>query len=56
MCYQWVLVELQKKIDRIEEDDENYQENRRWKKYRKHQEEIYEKLRKENEQQDERYF
>lgn len=56
MCYQWVLVELQKKIDKIEDEDENYQENKRWIKYRRQQEEIYEKLRKENEQQDEQYF
>ena len=54
MCYQWVLVELQKKIDKIEEEDEDYQENKRWKKYRKQQEEIYEILRKENETENER--
>ena len=56
MCYQWVLVELQKKIDKIEDTDENYQENKKWIKCRKQQEEIYDILRKENEKQDERYF
>lgn len=49
MCYQMVLVELQKKIDKIEDKDENYQENKKWIKYRNQQNAIYEKIRKENE-------
>lgn len=49
MCYQWVLVELQKKIDKIEDEDENYQENKKWIKYRSQQDAIYEQIRKDNE-------
>lgn len=56
MCYQWVLVELAKKIEKIENEDENYQENKKWIKYRKQQEDIWEILRKENEFQDGRGF
>lgn len=53
MCYQWELVELAKKIEKIEDEEVDYRENRKWIKYRKRQEDIYEILRKEN-QQDER--
>lgn len=49
MCYQWILVELQKKIDKIEDEDENYQENKKWIKYRKQQDAIYNQIRKNNE-------
>ena len=49
MCYQMVLVELQKKIDKIEDEDENYQENKKWIKYRGQQDAIYKKIRKDNE-------
>lgn len=49
MCYRFTLVELQKKIDRIEDEDENYRENKRWIKYRQQQESIYDMIRKENE-------
>lgn len=49
MCYEWVLVELAKKIQRIEDKCENYQENKNWKKYRNQQNAIYEKIRKNNE-------
>jgi hypothetical protein len=56
MCYQWELVELAKRIQKIEDEDEDYQKNKKWIKYRNRQVSIYEKLRKENEKQDERYF
>lgn len=49
MYYRWVLIELQKKIDKIEDEDENYQENKKWIKYRNQQNEIYEQIRKDNE-------
>ena len=49
MCYQWALVELQKKIDKIEDEDENYQENKKWIKYRGQQDAIYKQIRKDNE-------
>ena len=49
MCLELILVELQKKIDKIEDEDINYQENKRWIKYRKQQEVIYDKIRKDNE-------
>lgn len=52
MCYQWALVKLAEKIQKIEDEDENYQENKKWIKYRKQQEDIWEILRKENELQD----
>ena len=47
---QWALVELAKKIQDIEDEDENYRENKKWIKYRSQQDEIYEIFRKENEQ------
>lgn len=56
MCYQWVLVELAKKIEKIENEDEDYRQNKKWIKYRKQQDEIYDILRKKNEVQDERSF
>ena len=49
MCYDWLLVELQHKINKIEDEDVNYQENKKWIKYRKHQEDIYDVIRKNNE-------
>lgn len=50
MCYSsWILVELQNKINQIEESDENYQLNKKWKKYRKQQDIIYEQIRRDNE-------
>lgn len=49
MCYQWVLVELQKKIDKIEDEDINYRQNKKWIKYRKQQDMIYDQIRKDNE-------
>ena len=48
MKYGWVLVELQKKINRIEDNVVDYQQNKRWKRYRNQQERIYNELRKEN--------
>jgi hypothetical protein len=48
MCLEWTLVELQRKIDKIEDEDENYQENKRWKKYRKLQDYIYKEIREKN--------
>lgn len=53
---QWTLVELGHKIQAIEDDDEDYRENKKWIKYRQQQEELWEILRKENENQDGRYF
>ena len=49
MKYRWVLVELQKKINRIEDNVVDYQQNKKWIKYRNQQERIYNELRKENE-------
>lgn len=54
MCYRMVLVDLADKIEKIEDEDENYQENKKWIKYRKQQEDIWEKIRKENALQNER--
>ena len=51
---QWTLVELGHKIQTIEDDDENYRENKKWIKYRQQQEDLWEILRKENESEDER--
>lgn len=53
---QWTLVELGHKIQAIEDDNENYRENKKWIKYRQQQEDLWEVLRKENENQDERSF
>lgn len=53
---QWKLVELGHEIQAIEDDDENYRENKKWIKFRQQQEKLWEILRKENEQQDERSF
>lgn len=50
----WSLVELQKKIDQIEDKDSNYINNPKWKKYRKQQDLLYKKIRKSNEQERER--
>lgn len=55
MCLEYTLVELQHKIDKIEDEDENYRENKKWKKYRKLQDYIYNEIRERNEQ-DERNF
>ena len=49
MCYNWELVELAKKIQKIEDKDENYRENKKWLKFRKRQEDIWDKMRKNNE-------
>lgn len=49
MCLEMVLIQLQKKIDKIEEQDENYQENKKWIKYRNQQNAIYKQIRKDNE-------
>lgn len=54
MCYNWELVELQHKINKIEDEDENYRENRKWLKFRKRQEKIWDTMRKENEMELER--
>ena len=48
MKYGWVLVELQKKINRIEDNVVDYQQNKKWIKYRNQQERIYNEFRKEN--------
>ena len=56
MCYQWELVELAKIIEKIEDEDEDYQKNKKWIKCRKRQEDIWNILRKENEFQDGRGF
>lgn len=48
MCFRYELVELQNKINKIEDEDENYQQNKKWIKYRKQQEIIYEIIRKNN--------
>lgn len=49
MCNQWELVELAKKIQKIEDKDDNYRENKNWLKFRKRQEDIWNKMRKNNE-------
>lgn len=49
MCLELTLIELQKKIDKIEDEDENYRENKKWIKYRKQQDWIYDQIRKNNE-------
>lgn len=54
MCYRMELLELAEKIEKIEEEDENYQQNKKWIKYRRQQEGLWERIRKENELQDER--
>ena len=54
MCYRITLVELQNKINKIEDEDPDYQQNRKWIKYRKQQEMIYEMIREQNEEYDER--
>lgn len=45
----WILVELQRKIDKIEDTDVDYQNNKKWQKYRKQQDNIYKEMRNENE-------
>lgn len=49
MCLEMVLIQLQKKIDKIEDEDINYRENKKWIKYRSQQNAIYEKIKKDNE-------
>lgn len=49
MCYKMVLDELAKKIQKIEDEDTNYRENKKWIKYRKQQEDIWDIMIKENE-------
>lgn len=48
MGYRLALVDLQKKIERIEEKDSNYTSNKKWITYRHQQELIWERMRKEN--------
>lgn len=47
--YGMKLVELQKENDKIEDEDPNYQQNKKWLRNRKIQDAIYEKIRQENE-------
>lgn len=54
MCYRTTLVELQKKIDKIEDEDENYRQNKKWIKYREQQDLLYKIIKKQNEVEDER--
>lgn len=49
MCYRATLDELQRKINKIEDEDENFRENKNWKKYRSQQEGIWKMMSKENE-------
>ena len=46
----WSLVELQRKINEIEDKDSDYVNNPKWKKYRKQQDLLYQKIRNFNEQ------
>ena len=48
MCLEYMLVELQKKINIIEDKDSNYRKNKKWIKYRSQQDLIYKKIREEN--------
>lgn len=53
MCFEkWVLDELQNKINKIEDDDINYQQNAKWIKYRKHQDDMYNTIRRRKEMED----
>ena len=45
----WSLRELKKKIDKIEDKDSDYIHNKKWQKYRKQQDILYERIRKFNE-------
>lgn len=56
MCYRMELLDLAEKIEKIEEEDENYQKNKKWIKYRRQQEGLWARIRRENEMQDERNF
>lgn len=48
MKYRLVLVDLDRKIKKIENIDSNYTSNKRWIKYRHQQELIWATMRKEN--------
>ena len=48
MCYRETLRELQRKINKIEDEDENYRENPNWKRYRSQQEGIWKIIKKNN--------
>lgn len=52
--YRWHLVELQKKINKIEETDADYRNNKKWRKYRNQQNQIYKLIREYNEVSNER--
>lgn len=45
----WSLLELQKKINKIEDKDSDYVNNSKWQKYRKQQDMLYKKIQKQNE-------
>lgn len=49
MCYRMTLVELQNKINKIEDKDPNYEKNKKWIKCRKQQNKIYEVIKRKNE-------
>jgi hypothetical protein len=44
----WSLIELQKKINRIENNNSDYVKSPKWQKYRKQQDLLYKKIQKEN--------
>lgn len=50
MCLEMTLIELQRKINKIEDEDLNYRENKKWIKYRKIQDVIYNQIRERNNQ------
>lgn len=56
MFYRDDLDELQDKINKIEDEDENFRENKKWIKYRRQQDFIYDMKRKEMEGKDGRGF
>lgn len=56
MCFRYELDELQDKINKIEDEDENFRENKKWIKYRRQQDLIYDMKRKETEGKDGRGF
>ena len=47
--YGWLLIDLAKKMDKIEDNNPDYRNSRTWQKYRRQQDLIYNKIRKENE-------
>lgn len=44
------LIELQRKINKIEEEDSDYTQNEKWKKYRQQQDTLYDFKRQEMEE------